>query len=57
MTDMVIIGQTRAVGAAETLVWRDDIKGVNASIGEAKDSMKLFGQSALKPICYVIADH
>lgn len=57
MTDMVIVGRTRAVGAAEISDLRDNIEGVDASTSEAKESMKLLGQSKLKPFCYVIADH
>lgn len=44
MTDMITVGRARAISAAETLDLRDNIKGLNVSKGEAKESMKLFGQ-------------
>ena len=46
MIDIINMGRAVPVGAAESLDLRDVIEGQNASRGEAKGVVQLFGQSA-----------
>ena len=54
MTDMIIVGRARAISAAETLDLRDNIERLNVSKGEAKESMKIFGQGVQQSNFYEI---